>query len=128
MYNYLFQGKIVTADTEQVENISTSFNHQSYKLVPLTAEQVAFREANPTCTLAEMWNCEIYIEPAIPEPTPAEKRRDAYLASVELREAIDAYTTYTIEGDTVKAQLEQEKIIAIKTSIRELYPDVEDGM
>jgi len=128
MYNYLFQGKIVTADTEQVENISTSFNHQSYKLVLLTAEQVAFRETNPTCTLAEMWNCELYIEPAIPEPTPAEKRRDAYLASVELREAIDAYTTYTIEGDTVKAQLEQEKIIAIKTSIRELYPDVEDGM
>ena len=124
MYNYLFQGKIVTADTEQVENISTSFNHQSHKLVPLTAEQVAFREANPTCTLAEMWNCELFIEPVV-EKTPAELRKEAYISSVELRAAIDAYVSYQIEGNDVGMEEARLEILAIKEAIRLQYPDAE---
>jgi hypothetical protein len=122
MYNYLFQGKIVTADTEQVENISTSFNHQSHKLVPLSAEQVAFHEANPTCTLAEMWNCELFIEPVV-EKTPADLRKEAYIASVELRASIDAYVSYQIEGNEAGMEEARLEILAIKESIRLQYPD-----
>ncbi len=57
-----------------------------------------------------------------PTKTQEEKRKNAYNVLIP-RDMLDAYITYTIEGDTAKAEEIAAEIRAIKAKVRENFPN-----
>ncbi len=116
------RNKVLENINESRVRVSTNIADRNTHFLRLSEEQEEYYNQYPNASARQIW------EMTTVEPTteiviePSKRRQMEYLKQIP-KSMIDAYTTYTIEGNTDKAAEIAAEIIQIKNEIREMYPD-----
>ena len=135
MKNYFFQNQISPLDyVPQGYVISTNYNDRMTCFVPLTDEQEAYLNANPTANAMQVYYCGNVPQPILPTIDPEEQREKAYetepiimwdgkLRTCDFCRAL--IVTYQLLQDTREAELSGLWLQG-RLEIQNLYPDAEN--